>query len=126
MRTAIVFCLSLGICVAADPKPAPASAEKPVVKPEQIPAGAVEMAPGYYRFTDAQGVAWVLSRSPFGVMAVREKTLETAIRATGQGDVVRFVETTPFGSRSWERKGSELSPAERAIWEHQRDGGAAK
>ena len=126
MKAAIVLCFLTGICFAADPKPAPAAPEKAAVKPVEIPAGAVEIAAGSYRFTDAAGVTWLLRRSPFGVMAVEEKSVAAAVRATEDGDSVRFVESTPFGPYNWERKKSELNLSERAIWEQQRAPNNAK
>ncbi len=130
MKAAIVLCssiglcLSIGICAAADAKPVPAAA-KTSAKPTEIPAGAVELAPSSYRFTDANGVRWLLRKTPFGVSAVEEKSAGI-VRATDNGDSVRFVQNTPFGSHSWERKKSELNESEREVWERQRDLDAAK
>src|SRR5579872_3743030 len=114
MRAAIVLCILTGICFAAEQ--APAAPEKTALKPAVIPAGAVELDRGSYRFTDPDGVNWLLRRSPFGVMAVQEKSIEAAIRVLDDGDSVRFVQSTPFGSCAWERKKSELNASERAIW----------
>lgn len=119
MKAAIVLCFSIGICSAADQKPA-AAPEKTVVKPVGIPAGAVEIGLGSYRFTDAQGVRWLLRKTPFGVAAVQEKEADL-VRATDAGDSVRFVQNTPFGSHTWLRKKTELNESERELWERQRD-----
>jgi hypothetical protein len=133
MKAAIVLCssiglyLSIGICAAADTKPAPAAvaAGKNSAKPTEIPAGAEELAPSSYRFTDANGVRWLLRKTPFGVSAVEERSAGI-VKATDNGDSVRFVQNTPFGSHSWERKKSELNESEREVWERQRDLDAAK
>jgi hypothetical protein len=133
MKAAIVLCssiglcLSIGICAAADTKPAAAAAAagKTSAKPTEIPAGAVELAPSSYRFTDANGVRWLLRKTPFGVAAVEEKSAGI-VKATDKGDSVRFVQNSPFGSHSWERKKSELNESEREVWERQRDLDAAK
>ncbi len=133
MKAAIVLCssiglcLCIGICAAADAKPAPAAAAaaKTSAKPTEIPAGAVELAPSSYRFIDANGVRWLLRKTPFGVSAVEEKSADF-VKATDHGDSVRFVQNTPFGSHSWERKKSELNESEREVWERQRDLDVAK
>ncbi len=115
MRASIVFCLAMGVCFAAD---------KPV-KPIGIPAGAVQTEPGSYRYVDATGTAWLLRQTPFGVAAVEEKSADL-VKATDEGDSVHFVQSTPFGTHTWNRKKSELTEAERAVWDRQRSREAAK
>ncbi len=77
---------------------------------------------------DAQGIVWTYRATPFGVARYQEQTEQAAFvddgtRATDAGDTVRFVRPGPFGTYRWERKKSDLSPSERAIWERMRDGG---
>jgi hypothetical protein len=113
------------MCAAAGQKPAPAAAEKTAAKPTEIPAGAVELAPGSYRFTDSKGTRWLLRKTPFGVAAVEEKSSEL-VTATEDGDSVRFEQRTPFGVHTWQKKKSELNDPERAVWERERDRDASK
>jgi hypothetical protein len=42
---------------------------------------------------------------------------EANIRATDHGDTVSFERPGPFGVYKWERKKSEMDPAERAAWQ---------
>lgn len=112
MKAWIVLCVWAAMAAAAD-RPA-------VVKPVEIPAGAVETGPGSYRYTDAGGTAWLLRRTPFGVAAVEEKASEL-VKATEAGDSIRFERRTPFASYTWTKKKSELSVSERAVWERERD-----
>lgn len=109
MKALLVVCFSIGVCLAA---------EKPV-RPTTIPASAVQVEPGQYRYVDGDGVAWLLRRTPFGVAAVQERASDL-VKATEMGDSIRFVQTTPFGSHTWDRKKSELTEAERAVWDRQR------
>ena len=115
MKVLIVFCFSIWICFAA---------EKPV-KPTEIPAGAVQTEPGFYRYTDAGGTTWLLRKTPFGVAAVEEKPSEL-VKATEVGDNIRFEQSTPFGAHTWLKKKSDLTEAERAVWDRQRSRDAAK
>jgi hypothetical protein len=67
----------------------PAPARKPQQKPEpkrsgyikpstssapavSIPAGATEVSPNVFRYTDTNGIAWLYSKTPFGVSKTRE------------------------------------------------------
>jgi hypothetical protein len=126
MKVMLVFSLALGICAAADQpakKTAPAQSS---ARPTTIPPGAVEAEPGFFRYTDAKGTAWLLHRTPFGVMAVQDKAVDD-VTASDAGDSVRFVKTSPAGRRTWERKKSELTEYERELWEQkQRDQAAGK
>jgi hypothetical protein len=109
------------------------AAEAPAKNPAGIPAGAVLVAPGSYRYTDPAGTAWIYRQTPFGVARLEEKLAAEApspgqdyIRATEDGDTIRFERPGPFGPYRWQRKKSELSESERAIWDRQRSGVSAK
>jgi hypothetical protein len=112
MKTFIVVCFSIGVCFAA-------------AKPTEIPGGAVQTAPGFYRYTDGEGTAWLLRRTPFGVAAVEEKAPEL-VTATEAGDSVRFEKKTFFGVSTWQKKKSDLTESERAVWDRQHGRDAAK
>ena len=111
MKMLLVFCATLALCAAAEQKTA---------KPTTIPAGAVETQPGFYRYTDADGTHWLLRKTPFGIAAVEESAADL-VKTTDEGDRVRFEQATPFGTRVWERKKSEMNTYEREVWERQHD-----
>src|SRR5450755_2430164 len=81
----------------------PAAASLPT-----IPAGAKEIEPGLYRYTDPQGKTWLMRKTPFGVGKWEDKpaepvaapsTVPTTI--TDLGDSYQFVRDTPFGPSKW-------------------------
>jgi hypothetical protein len=92
-------------------------------KSSAIPADAVKDADGDYHYTDPQGKKWIYHNTPFG-MSRREDTgdHETAkaapngagIKATEDGDNVRFERQGPFGVWKWEKKKSDLNENEKA------------
>jgi hypothetical protein len=109
-------------------KPAPKAPVAPKVtdgsKPMPIPATAVLAADGDYHYTDPRGKKWIYRKTPFGV-ARMEDTPQLAspkasaagiagIKATEDGDIVRFERQGPFGLWKWERKKSELDEGEKA------------
>ena len=83
-----------------------AAAEKPakkVAKPSPqtltIPAGAVQTAPYWYRFTDRSGKVWIYRETPFGVVRFLEDAAPAAqgpisegIEAFADGFAQRWVE----------------------------------
>jgi hypothetical protein len=92
----------------------------------EIPAGAVEYEPGAFRHTDAQGKKWIYRKTPFGVARMEDRPSEPPpdtsaafTKATEAGDTVRFERPGPFGTYRWERKKTELTASEKAIWERQ-------
>ena len=107
-RTLQVALSALGMaCVmsGAQPGPAARSAGKPAAEQSKdkaasvsIPAGAVEIAPGTYRYTDPQGQKWIYWQTPFGVAHSRQKDesayTTTAPDAEGKQWMYRV---TPFG-----------------------------
>ena len=52
-----------------------AKAEAPEKPLTEIPASAVQIEPGAYRYTDAKGKKWILFQTPFGI-AKKEDTGE--------------------------------------------------
>jgi hypothetical protein len=92
-------------------------------KPAGIPADAVKDADGDYHYTDPQGKKWIYRKTPFGVSRMEDtgvrETAKTApngagIKATEDGDKVRFERQGPFGVWKWEKKKSELDETEKA------------
>jgi len=113
---------------ANDQKPK-APAQPPV---QTIPAGAKEVEPNLYRYTDSDGKTWNYRQTPFGInkweqtsapapAPVPQPTPEPTqakpepITATDLGDSYRFDKKTPFGHSTWVRKKSELTDQEKAL-----------
>ncbi len=102
----------------AAPKKADAS------PPTAIPAEAVLGADGDYHYTDPKGKKWLYRRTPFGVVHLEDTPERDAakaaaasgagIKATEDGDIVRFERLGPFGVWKWEKKKSELDETEKA------------
>ena len=93
-----------------------------------VPAGAVEVSPGLYRWRDKEGNSWMYRRTPFGVSRWAEDSEDTKqeavinlTTAVDQGDAVRFERATPFGKRAWVRKKTELDELEQKIWARQQE-----
>ena len=133
MKTIIVLLLPVfAVCAAGQTAKQPAGqtgAKAPArtepLKPAQIPSGAVETEPGFFRYTDSDGKKWMYRRTPFGVSRWEDKpdnapkstAFEDNTRAFEEGDAVRFERTTPFGVSKWVKTKSELDDQERFIWE---------
>ena len=93
-------------------------------RPMSIPAQAVLAADGDYHYTDPQGKKWIYRKTPFGVARMEDTPQLTSakaaaapsalIRATEDGDIVRFERKGPFGLWKWEKKKSELDEGEKA------------
>ena len=141
----LLTCLSLnllltGAAVLAAPaqnaQPAPAPAAKPAAKPAPltVPAGAVQVSPGLYRWTDKDGKGWMYRRTPFGVSrweaksdaAGGQKAIIEQTTAVEHGDSIRFERVTPFGKRSWVKKKADLDETEQKIWARQQANSAAR
>ena len=99
-----------------------------------IPAGAVEVEPYIYRYSDASGKNWIYRKTPFGVMRLEDKPVSAnaagkqqderarlieSITAIEQGDSIRFERAWPFGRTQWQRKKTELNDVERAVWDRE-------
>ena len=90
---------------------------------DKIPAGAKQVEPHVYSFTDEQGTKWNIRQTPFGVTKWRDSDIpKPAIEAqanniivTDLGDSYRFVRNHPFGQNVWTRKKSDLTADEKAL-----------
>ncbi|HWB84993.1 MAG TPA: hypothetical protein VG675_12685 [Bryobacteraceae bacterium] len=125
MRLLVILAVAAMTLSAAD-KPAKKQQAKPEPKAIQIPAGAVQSEPGVYHYTDAQGKKWIYRTTPFGVARLEDKPPAQAdrvdpfkeeVKATEDGDTIHFERPGPFGTYKWQRKKSELTDSEKAIWE---------
>jgi hypothetical protein len=108
------------------PKAAPKVTDASQASP--IPPEAVLGAGGAYHYTDPQGKKWIYRQTPFGVTHVEDTPQLAAakvaaqaaadtvarIKATEDGDKVRFERQGPFGLWKWEKKKSELDESEKA------------
>ena len=91
-------------------------------RPPSVPAEAVLGADGDYHYTDPQGKKWIYHRTPIGVSHFEdtpqlhspEKMAVSFVKATEDGDKVRFERLGPFGLWKWEKKKSELDEFEKA------------
>jgi len=121
VKVLLVFAVSLALFASTDPAPPPVA----------IPSTAVKGDDGCYRYTDSHGRKWIYRRTPFGVAhwedkpadpavkAAEASTLES-IKATEDGDTIRFERPGPFGVYKWQRKKTELDPMEKAVWEREK------
>jgi hypothetical protein len=136
MKLRVCLAVILGVIVAQAedrPKPKKASEKKTAAVPAELtlPAGATEIEPGTYTFTDAQGKKWIYRKTPFGLSRAEDKPAAVSaapapvpgagITATEDGDTVRFERPGPFGLYRWQKKKSDLSDDEKAAWERSRD-----
>ncbi len=116
MKFLLTLCLSAAALCGAE-------AARP--QPTTIPAGAKQIRPYTYQYTDSAGKTWIYRQTPFGVsryedrpeMAPAAAESYPYVKAHDAGDSVRFERRTPFGISRWERKKSELDEMERAVWE---------
>jgi hypothetical protein len=135
MKLLIAICISAALAAAQDAKPAAKNAkaaapEKPLTA---IPASAVEIEPGAYRYTDPKGKKWILFQTPFGIARkedtgepLRKKLQEPrtmqGVKMTEDGDSLKFERQGPFGVYRWSKKKSDLDEEEKAAWENQKAG----
>ena len=119
---------------AAKKKAAKKTTEAPASPFLTIPKGATANPDGTYAFTDKDGKKWNYWNSPFGVMRSEIKPGTAAAAgapseaaaapmpytsATDKGDTVRFERQTPFGPMGYDRKKSEMTDAERSLFQSQ-------
>lgn len=140
-KTWICIFAGAAALLAAD-KPAPRKTGKAATSAAARPAtltlppGAVETKPGTWTYTGPDGRKWIYQKTPFalvrfeekaeaaGAAAASEKEL-AVLKATEDGDSVRFERPSPFGVQKWTRKKSELNDLERQAWERTSAGASA-
>ena len=113
--------LPLTLLAADGKKTAPAVA-KPAAASPSVPAGATEIAPQAWRYTDKDGKTWIYRQTPFGLMRAEEQKPKTpteapVIKTTDLGDSVRFEQQTPFGVRTWTKGKADLTADEKSWFE---------
>jgi hypothetical protein len=143
MKLLIALCFSAAALSFASPaasqdaKPADksAKAEAPDKPFTEIPAGALQIEPGAYRYTDAKGKKWILFQTPFGIAKkedtgeplrkkVQEPRTMQGVKMIEDGDSIKFEREGPFGTYKWSKKKSDLTDEEKAAWERQKAPGA--
>lgn len=90
---------------------------------DKIPAGAREVEPYTYAYTDAAGHQWMYRQTPFGVTKwqpsdvppPRATPQSNPVTVTDLGDSFRFERRTPFAQNVWTKKKSELSADEKEL-----------
>lgn len=120
-----VMMIGLGVAAAqTSAKPGAAAQKKKAPAAMTVPADAVQVEPGLYRWTDKQGQSWMYRHTPFGVNRwqedsgdARQKVVVEQTSAREEGDFIRFERNSPFGKRTWVRKKTELDATEQKIWE---------
>lgn len=87
-----------------------------------IPAGAKEVEPNLFRYTDAQGKTWLYRKTPFGVGKWEDKPSAQPVvsdtvptKVTESGDSYQFQRQTPFGMQKWTVKKTELNDFEKML-----------
>jgi hypothetical protein len=142
----ILFALAVGAVAQDQTAPPPAkttakSAKKTTAKKSTeappspfitIPKEATANPDGTFTYTDKAGKKWSYWNSPFGVMKSEVKPLPPStdpgspeanalagVITTDKGDTVRFERQTPFGPMGYARKKSEMTDAERALFQTQ-------
>jgi hypothetical protein len=108
---------------------APARPATPVAQPLVIPNDASPNTDGTYSYTDKAGKKWIFSKTPFGVSRTQDMTGSAPaipaapagqyMKATDNGDTVKFERQSPFGTTKWEKKKSDLTDEERGVVERQ-------
>ena len=103
----------------------PAPAQNAATPAPVIPAGATQVEPNLYRYTDTQGKTWMFRQTPFGIskwedspssqLAVPAPQAAPPVKVTDLGDRVQFERDMPFGATKWIRKKSELTEDEQAL-----------
>jgi hypothetical protein len=129
MKT-VTLMLMAGALLFAQDKTSQERKAPPTVKPAagaklpDIPAGAKEIQPGLYRYTDAEGKTWLMRRTPFGVGKWEDKPGDASaapapapvpVTVTDLGDSYQFARKTPFGENKWTKKKTELNDEEKAL-----------
>lgn len=120
---------------AVQSKSVPNTDAKPQAPVQSIPAGAKQIEPNLYQYTDFNGRTWNYRQTPFGISKWEETSTPGAqpqsqpaqsqpqaaqpksepVTVTDLGDSYKFEKSTPFGHSSWTRKKSDLTDEERAL-----------
>ena len=130
MKVWIVFPIAVFVLAAESAPPAkkvaqPKAATAAAVKVTKIPDGAVQIDATSYRYTAPDGKSKLYVKTPFGIMSADEQPVPAAsndrpndgVKATVEGDTIHFERPSPFGVFRWQKKISDLTEQERAVWQ---------
>lgn len=139
MRTILLATICSVVSLAAERAPVRETTAPP--RAVTIPAGATQVSDNTFEHRDAQGRAWIYRKTPFGVMKNEKSqseapaavarpgntnpfggketgpTSQTLVKATVDGDTVRFERSSPFGPQKWTKKKADLTADEQKILE---------
>ncbi|HYL76939.1 MAG TPA: hypothetical protein VEU96_22170 [Bryobacteraceae bacterium] len=123
MKIVTLALIACALLFAQEKKPVSQSKPPAAASLPGIPAGAKEIEPGLYRYTDPEGKTWLMRKTPFGVGKWEDKPdaqpavvqSNVPVTITDLGDSIQFVRDSPFGPSKWTRKKSELTDEEKAI-----------
>lgn len=145
MRQGCIAVLAAAAAFAQAKEPAPKTSKpeaQAARKTVTLPAGAVEISPGLFKHTAADGKAVLYRKTPFGLVIVDESAVAAGdaggtpranpfgnagnsvadtMSAVEEGDSIRFERKTPFGPQKWTTKKSDLTPDEQAAWQAARE-----
>lgn len=103
-----------------------AAKKAPAVEAVTIPKDAKELHSGTFRWVDPKGQAWLFTRTPFGVMKGPEPkdqqpdSVPADWTVKEEGDNLLFERPWPFGGvKRWTKSKSDLTEAERSVWQRQ-------
>ena len=139
-----IVALAMPCAVPAQSQKAAPAARKQAAIPAGVPKDAVPAGDHKWRWKDKDGKTWIFTKTPFSVVKQEESALKAAAAEAAdvdssnelsgaqifdEGDSLRFVTKTPFGTREWHRKKTDLTAGEKAAWEKKTkvatsDGGA--
>ena len=123
----VILCCTTASAWAADRKKPKKTAAPPAPTTITIPKDAVQDPGGQsYTWTDQSGKKWTYSKTPFGVMKfpkadeAAQPTVDMSLtKSIDKGDTVRFERPGPFGTISWEKKKTDLTPDEQRLFDAQ-------
>jgi hypothetical protein len=123
-KTIAMMCMAAALVVAQDKKSEGSQPAKDAAALPSVPAGAKEVGPNLYKYTDAQGKTWMYRKTPFGVGKWEDKPSEqpaasetVPTKVTDLGDSYQFQRPTPFGIQKWVVKKSDLNDFEKTLVE---------
>lgn len=92
--------------------------------PPSIPKDATPLPDGSFRYVDKDGKKWIYRNTPFGVSKAEERPAppvatiaQEPVKSEDLGDSVRFTNPTPFGTKVWTTRKSDLSSYEKSIYD---------